>query len=59
MVVVLRLERDMGLAWWWGVVADSAPFAARFAAQSRPVVGTADWGGVVFVGLVMVWVGKP
>ena len=43
--------------WWWGVVANSAPFAARFAAQSRPVVGNADWGGVVFVGLTLVWVG--
>ena len=35
-------------AWWWGVVANSAPFAARFAAQSRPVAGTADCGGCGF-----------
>ena len=44
---------------WWGVVANSAPLAPRFAPQSRPVVVAADCVPVVFVGLVVVWVGKP
>ena len=44
--------------WWWGVVAGSAPFAPRFAPQSRPAALGVSCGGVVFVGLTLVWVGK-